>query len=51
VDTWIHKVYNDEFGGKEKNRAKISRFLVETFGSLSGYAQQYLFYYKRQKEK
>ena len=47
VDTWIHKVYTDEFGGKEKNRAKISRFLVDTFGALSGYAQQYLFYYKR----
>ncbi len=50
VDTWINKVYRDEFGGKEKNRAKISRFLVDKFGENSGYAQQYLFYYKRQAE-
>jgi len=50
VDTWIYKVYRDEFCGTEKNRAKISKFLVEKFGSNSGYAQQYLFYYKRQNE-
>ena len=50
VDTWIHKVYRDEFGGTERNRAKISRFLVDKFGMLSGYAQQYLFYYKRREE-
>lgn len=51
VDTWIHKVYADEFGGKENNRTKISQSLVNTFGQDSGYCQQYLFYYKRKEIK
>lgn len=49
VDTWINKVYFDLFGENEKtNRKQISKFLVEKFGLLSGYVQQYLFYYKRE---
>ncbi len=51
VDTWIHKVYADEFGGKENNRTKIAQSLVNTFGQDSGYCQQYLFYYKRKEIK
>ncbi len=47
VDTWIEKVYKDEFRGTEKSRVKQSKFFVETFRDLSGYCQQYLFYYKR----
>ena len=47
VDTWIKKVYNSYFG-RENNPLKIRRELTERFGSLSGYAQQYLFYYKRE---
>ena len=47
VDTWIRKVYVEDFKGKENNRKKIALALVEEFGELSGYAQQYLFYFKR----
>ncbi len=47
VDTWIKKVYNSYFGA-EDNPAKIRKALTERFGDLSGYAQQYLFYYKRE---
>lgn len=47
VDTWIAKVYHDVFGG-ETNRVKISKQLVDRYGKLSGYAQQYLFYSKRE---
>ena len=47
VDTWIKKVYADIFNIKESNNAKISRELISTYGDLSGYAQQYLFYNKR----
>lgn len=47
VDTWIHKVYSQDFGGKETNRTKISQYFVDRFGADSGYCQQYLFYYKR----
>ena len=46
VDTWIEKVYFDLFG-KVQSREKMSQHLVEYFGELSGYAQQYLFFYKR----
>ena len=52
VDTWIQKVYNCYFAGKQlTNRAVIRKNLVAQFGSLSGYAQQYLFYYKRELDK
>lgn len=47
VDTWINKVYTDDFGGMETNRKKIAQWFVEQFGLDSGYCQQYLFYYKR----
>ena len=46
VDTWIEKVYFDLFG-QVKSREKMSEHLVEHFGNLAGYAQQYLFFYKR----
>lgn len=47
VDTWIDKVYRQNFGGNLKSRAEISKYFVDMFGDLAGYAQQYLFYYKR----
>ena len=47
VDTWIDKVYHQDFGGKERSRAKIADYFVTEFGEYSGYAQQYLFYHKR----
>ena len=46
VDTWIHKMYNSCYK-KEDNRLKIRDNLVKEFGPLSGYAQQYLFFYQR----
>ncbi len=46
VDTWIEKLYN-QFYEHCSNRDKIRNILVEKFGNLSGYAQQYLFFYKR----
>ena len=51
VDVWIEKLYAEDFCGKEKNREKISAYFVNTFGSDSGYFQQYLFHYKRNLEK
>lgn len=50
VDVWIEKLYVEDFGGKEKNREKISEYFVKTFGADSGYFQQYLFHYKRNLE-
>jgi len=47
VDTWINKVYNDLTNTNETNRKKITKELTERYGKLSGYAQQYFFYYYR----
>ncbi|MDE6550914.1 MAG: 8-oxoguanine DNA glycosylase [Clostridia bacterium] len=46
VDTWIKKVYRDTLGGIDNN-AVIRKRLIEIYGDLSGYAQQYLFFNKR----
>ena len=46
VDTGIEKVYSTYFY-KEANRDKIRQNLLSEFGSLAGYAQQYLFYSQR----
>lgn len=51
VDTWIEKVYHDIFDCQEKNREVMRKVLVDTFKNLSGFAQQYLFYYKRSLPK
>ena len=51
VDTWIEKIYLENLGGKNTNREVIANELSSTYGELSGYIQQYLFYYKRTIEK
>lgn len=48
VDTWIERLYRENFGGKETDREKINRFFVGKFGGNAGIFQQYLFYYKRE---
>ena len=47
VDTWINKVYNNLVGTVETDRKKITRELTNRYGKLSGFAQQYFFYYYR----
>ena len=49
VDTWIYKMYNTYYPALE-NREQIRKNLVEEFGLLSGYAQQYLFFFQRSKK-
>ena len=52
VDTWVEKIYNSYFSTKpETNRSLIRKNLVSQFGNLSGYAQQYLFYFKRELDR
>jgi len=48
VDTWIEKIYREDFSGTEKNREKINKYFTSLFGEYSGYVQQYLFYGKRE---
>ena len=53
VDTWVEKIYNSFFanGKPEKDRDLIRKNLTDMFADLSGYAQQYLFYYKRELDR
>lgn len=50
VDTWIEKVYFEMTDCDKISREKISKNLVKKFGNLSGYIQQYLFYFKREQK-
>ena len=50
VDTWINKVYNKITNSCETDRKKITKELTAKYGELSGYAQQYFFYYFRDKK-
>lgn len=47
VDTWSKKIYHGLSMPDTNNVNVMSKNLVDKFGSLSGYAQQYLFYYYR----
>lgn len=47
VDTWIEKVYHECFDSSCQNRDVMRENLVQKFGNLAGYAQQYMFYFKR----
>ncbi len=48
VDTWINKVYNQLTNTNETNRRKITQDLTNKYKNLSGYAQQYFFFYFRE---
>ena len=50
VDTWVKHIMNDMYGFDEGDTKGMQRFAAERFGSLAGYAQQYLFYYYRDKK-
>ena len=50
VDTWIEKLYREDFQGTLTDRTKISEYFVSLFKENSGYIQQYLFYAKREGE-
>lgn len=47
VDTWIEKLYREDFNGTLTDRNKITDYFQSLFGENSGYIQQYVFYYKR----
>ncbi|MCX5716488.1 MAG: hypothetical protein NTV07_06545 [Candidatus Omnitrophica bacterium] len=50
VDVWIERVMEKlYFGGKKTTDEKIREFAGGYFGEYAGYAQQYLYYYAREK--
>lgn len=52
VDVWVKRVMEElYYGGEERNKKLIQEDGMRRFGKLSGYAQQYLFYYMRENFK
>jgi len=49
VDTWVKHIMNDMYGFGPGDVRGMQSFARERFGSLAGYAQQYLFYYYRDR--
>ena len=50
VDTWVEKIYLNNFNGTLTNRKKITEHFINLFNENAGYIQQYLFHYKRNLE-
>ncbi|MBQ3546341.1 MAG: DNA-3-methyladenine glycosylase 2 family protein [Lachnospiraceae bacterium] len=50
VDVWIKRIMEHMYFEKETDNNEIMRFAKERFGDYGGYAQQYLFYYAREKK-
>lgn len=49
IDVWVMKVMHDLYGLPEGNKKAMSEFARDHFGELGGFAQQYLFYYMRDR--
>ncbi len=50
VDTWVKQIMNDMYGFEMSDVKGMQAFAAEKFGPLAGYAQQYLFYYYRDRK-
>ncbi|MFI3210784.1 MAG: DNA glycosylase [Peptostreptococcaceae bacterium] len=48
VDVWVKRVMEEFYIEESLSLPKIRKFSVDKFGDLSGFAQQYLFYYARE---
>ena len=48
VDVWVRRVMQTLYVDGDTNDKEIRKFAENKFGILSGYAQQYLFYYARE---
>ena len=51
VDTWVKQIMNDMYGFDLKDAKGMQAFAAEKYGDLAGYAQQYLFYYYRDRAR
>lgn len=50
VDVWIKRIMEFMYFEKDTEKNEIMKFAKERFGEYGGYAQQYLFYYAREKK-
>jgi N-glycosylase/DNA lyase len=48
VDVWVRRVMQTLYVDSKTSDKDIRNFAENKFGNLSGYAQQYLFYYARE---
>ncbi len=51
IDVWVQRVMNEVYGIEENDRKSMQCYAKEHFGEWGGIAQQYLFYYIREKNK
>lgn len=51
IDVWMAKVMNQLYGIDEGDHNRMAAYAREHFGELGGFAQQYLFYYIREKSR
>lgn len=49
VDVWVKRVMEETYFGKDTSKEDIMKFAKEKFGEYGGYAQQYHFYYMRDR--
>ena len=49
VDVWVKRVMEYFYFKKDTKLKDISKYSHERFGDLAGFAQQYLFYYARER--
>ncbi len=47
VDTWIEKLYREDYGGTLTDRNAICNYFTSQFTDNAGFFQQYMFHYKR----
>ncbi len=50
VDRWVKRVMAQLYLGYEADYNEIYRYALDRYGNLAGFAQQYLFYYAREKK-
>lgn len=51
VDVWVRRVLEELYFDHRPTEKEISAFVLEHFGKMAGYAQQYLFYWRRIVDK
>ena len=50
IDVWIKRIMEFMYFDREASKDEIAAFAKERFGKYGGYAQQYLFYYGRERK-
>ena len=54
IDVWVRRVMNDLYIKQDDenkvSKKQIEKLAEEKFGNLAGLAQQYLFYWRREKD-